>query len=86
MESLTVWRELLRARRERRRQRAQLRRELMGYRTPAERQELQDICKRYGTTVEDLLAGREQLVTPPQGNAWDEAWNDIVLRLTTGED
>jgi hypothetical protein len=50
MESLTVPREALRARRDRRRRREQLRRERMEYRTPAERQELEDICRRSGTT------------------------------------
>jgi hypothetical protein len=88
MESLTVLREALRARRERRSRRRQLRRELMEYRTPAERQELEDICRRYDTTVEDLLAGREPPVAPPilQGRAWEAAWDEIVLHYSSDEE
>jgi hypothetical protein len=88
MESLTALREALRARRERRRRREQLRRELMGYRTPAERQELEDICRRYDTTVEDLLADCEQPVAPPvlQGRDWEKAWDEIVLNYSTDEE
>jgi hypothetical protein len=88
MQSLTVLRAALRARRDRRRRREQLRRELMGYRTPAERQELEDICRRYDTTVEDLLAGREPPVAPPvrEERAWQEAWDEIVLHLTSDEE
>jgi hypothetical protein len=88
MGSLTVLREALRARRERRREREQLRRELMEFRTPAERQELEDICRRYDTTVEDLLAGREPPVASPrlQGRAWEEAWDEIVLHYSSDEE
>jgi hypothetical protein len=88
MESLTVLREALRARRERRRRREQLRRELMEYRTPAERQELEDICRRYDTTVEDLLADRDPPVARPmlQGRAWQEAWDEIVLNYSSDDE
>jgi len=55
-------REALRSRRERRRRRERLRCELAEFRTPAERQELDDLCGRYDTTVEDLLGGREPSV------------------------
>ena len=88
MQPLTVLREALRARRERRRRRERLRRELAEFRTPAERQELDDVCARYDTTVEDLLGGRE----PPvallmlQGRAWEEVWDDIVLHLSSDEE
>ena len=87
MQSLTVLREALRARRERRRRRERLRRELMEFRTPAERQELDDICGRYDTTVEDLLAGREPPAAPPAPPrpAWEEAWDDIVLHFSDEE-
>ena len=84
MGSLTALLEALRARRERRSQREQLRRELGEYRTPAERQEIQDICRRYGTTVDDLLAGREPIVPPPvvPRRDWEEEWNEIVLHFS----
>jgi crotonobetainyl-CoA:carnitine CoA-transferase CaiB-like acyl-CoA transferase len=88
MESLTALREALRARRERRNRREQLRRELSEFRTPAERQELQDICKRYGTTVEDLLAGREPVLTPQmrERRAWEKEWDEIVLHYGPDEE
>jgi|1185.fasta_scaffold1258877_2 hypothetical protein len=86
MESLTVLREALRARRRRRRQRERLRRELMEFRTPAERQELDAMLARHDTTVEDLLAGREPPVPPvPRRQAWEDTWDEIVLHLSSGE-
>ena len=88
MESLTALREALRARWERRSRRQQLRRELGEYRTPAERQELEDICRRYDTTVEDLLAGREPPVAPPSlhGRDWERAWDEIVLNFSSDDE
>jgi hypothetical protein len=84
MQSLTALREALRARRERRRRRERLRRELMEFRTPAERQELDAMCGRYDTTVEDLLAGREPPAPPPvpKRRDWEEAWDEIVLHFS----
>ncbi len=82
MESLTVLREAFRARRQRRRRRERLRRELMEFRTPAERHELDAMLARHDTTVEDLLAGREP-PAPPRP-AWEEAWDEIVLHLSAG--
>ena len=88
MQSLTALREALRARRERRSRREQLRRELGEYRTPAERQELEDICRRYDTTVEDLLAGREPPVTAEmlERRAWEKEWDEIVLHYRSDEE
>ena len=87
MESLTALCEALRARRQRRRRRERLRRELMEFRTPAERQELDDVCGRYDTTVEDLLAGRCPRMEAPvlRGREWEEAWDEIVLHLSSDE-
>ena len=88
MGSLTELLGALRARRERRSRRAQLRRELGEYRTPAERQELQDICRRHGTTVEDLLADPDPAVARPvgPGRDWDKEWNEIVLHFSDDDD
>jgi hypothetical protein len=88
MESLTAVREAFRARRERRRSRERLRRELAEFRTPAERHELEALLERYGTTVDDLLAGREPPVEAPvrgPDRAWEDLWDEIVLDLSTDE-
>jgi len=55
----------------------------MEFRSPAERQELADLCARYDTTVEDLLAGCQPPSAPPilQGRAWEQAWDEIVLHF-----
>src|SRR4051794_35320329 len=84
METLhAMWR-AVRARRDEHRRRARLRQEILGYRTPAEREELLAILERYDMTVDDLLAGRQPPAlsadSPPE--RWDTAWNEIVLDLT----
>jgi SOS response regulatory protein OraA/RecX len=88
METLTNLTAAFRALRSRRRSRARLRRELMEYRTPAERQEIQTILARYETTVEDLLAGREPTPTTREPSAernWEDAWDEIVLDLSSDD-
>jgi len=82
MESLSAVREALRARRQRRRNRDRLRRELQEFRTSSERHELEAITERYGTTVEDLLAGREPTFEVPSRAPWEDQWDDIVLDLS----
>ena len=82
MESLSAVREALRARRQRRRSRDRLRRELQEFRTSAERHELEAITERYGTTVEDLLAGREPTCEVPARADWEDKWDEIVLDLS----
>jgi hypothetical protein len=84
METLhTLW-DAVRRRRDERRRRARLRQEILGYRTPAERDELQAILERYDMTVDDLLAGREpppiSATSPPE--RWTVAWDEIVLDLS----
>jgi len=89
MESLSAVREALRARRQRRRERDRLRRELQEFRTSSERHEIEAITERYGTTVEDLLAGREpSFDTPPRDpdGDWEDAWDLIVLDLSRDDD
>ena len=88
MISLVDLRTTLRARRQERRRRQSLRRELLDYRTPAERQELEEILARYDTTIEQVVAGYE----PPLARAecaaeaaWQEAWDEIVLDLTADD-
>ena len=81
---LSLW-VAARARRDDRRRRARLRRELLEYRTPSERDELQAILQRYDMTVDDVLRGREP---PPLSGAssaerWEAAWDDIVLDLSS---
>lgn len=89
MGPLAELREVLRARRQRRRSREQLRRDLREFRTSAERHEIEAILERYGTTVEDLLAGQD---APPSGPAraprrdWEDAWDEIVLDLSSDDD
>ena len=76
----------LRARREERRRRQRLRRELLDYRTPAERLELQAILYRYDTTIEEIVAGHEPPLATAEcaaEEAWQEAWDEIVLDLTS---
>ena len=78
----------LRARRQERRRRQRLRRELLEYRTPAERHELQAILFRYDTTIEEIVAGHEPpLATAERAaeEAWREAWDEIVLDLRSEE-
>jgi hypothetical protein len=82
-----LW-DAVRARRDEQRRRARLRREILDYRTQAERDELQAILERYDMTIDDLLAGRE----PPPISAqspqerWDVAFDEIVLDLSSPED
>jgi hypothetical protein len=85
----TEVRQAWRAQRDARRRRQQLRRELLEFRTPAERDELQAILARYDTTVADLLAGREPRITvpePPTDADWERLWDEIVLGLTADGD
>jgi hypothetical protein len=86
MFSLLDLRTTLRARRQERRRRQRLRRELMEYRTPAERDELQAMLARYDTTIEDIVAGHEPPLATAEyaaEEAWQEAWDEIVLDLTS---
>lgn len=82
----SLWDAVL-ARRDERRRRSQLRREILDYRTPAERDELLAILGRYDMTIADVLAGREppplSVDSPPE--RWDQAWDEIVLDLS-GDD
>jgi hypothetical protein len=75
----------IRAWRDEHRRRARLRREILDYRTPSEREELLAILERYDMTVEDLLAGREPppLSAQSSPDRWANAWDDIVLDLTS---
>jgi hypothetical protein len=81
MISLFDLRTTLRARRQERRRRQRLRRELLSYRTPAERHELEAILYRYDTTIEPPLATAESAAE----EAWQEAWDEVVLDLTSGD-
>jgi len=88
MISLVDLRTTLRARRQERRRRRRLREELLSYRTSAERHDLEAILYRYDTTIEDVVAGREPpLVTAECAAeaAWQEAWDEIVIDLTSGD-
>ena len=88
MTSLFGLRTALRARRQERRRRQRLRRELLSYRTPAERQELEAILYRYDTTIEEVVAGHEPPLATAEyaaEEAWQEAWDEIVLDLTSGD-
>ena len=70
------------------RRRQRLRRELLSYRTPAERQELEAILYRYDTTIEEVVAGHEPPLATAEyaaEEAWQEAWDEIVLDLTSGD-
>jgi hypothetical protein len=82
----SLWGAVL-ARRDERRRRSKLRREILDYRTPAERDELLAILGRYDMTIADVLAGREppplSANSPPE--RWDQAWDEIVLDLS-GDD
>ena len=84
--SLFDLRTTLQARRQERRRRQRLRRELAEYRTPAERQELEEILARYDTTIEQVVAGYEPPLARAERaaeQAWQEAWDEIVLDLTS---
>jgi hypothetical protein len=87
METLHALWDAVRARRDEHRRRARLRREILDYRTPAERDELQAILGRYDMTIDDLLAGREPppLSAESSPERWDTAWDAIVLDLTSPE-
>jgi hypothetical protein len=88
MISLFDLRTTLRARRQERRRRQRLRRELLSYQTPAERQELEAILARYDTTIEEIVAGHEPPLATAESaaeEAWQEAWDEIVLDLTSDE-
>jgi hypothetical protein len=88
MESLHALRDAVRMRYDERRRRARLRREILDYRTPAEREELMAILERYDMTIEDLLAGRQPppLSADSSPTRWEGAWEEIVLDLTSPED
>jgi hypothetical protein len=88
METLRALRDAVLSRREERRRRSRLRRELLDYRTPAERDELLAILGRYDMTIEDVLAGREPppLSVNSSPDRWAQAWDDIVLDLSTPDD
>lgn len=85
MESLhTLW-DAVCTRRDERRRRSRLRREILGYRTTAEQHEIQAILARYDMTVDDLLSGRRPpLSTPTARPDWEDAWDQIVLDLSDG--
>ena len=88
MTSLFGLRTALRARRQERRRRQRLRRELLSYTTPAERQELEAILYRYDTTIEEVVAGHEPPLATAEyaaEEAWREAWDEIVLDLTSSD-
>jgi hypothetical protein len=87
--TLSDLQEAWRTRRAERRRRQQLRRDLLEFRTPAERHELDAILARYDTTVSDLLAGRQPAVTVPEplpDRGWEEIWDEIVLELTADDE
>jgi hypothetical protein len=88
MGTLRTLRDAVLSRREERRRRARLRREILGYRTPAERDELLAILGRYDMTVEDVLAGRQPPPLSAQSSPerWDAAWDGIVLDLSSPDD
>jgi hypothetical protein len=88
METLRTLRDAVLAWRAERRRRSRLRREILEYRTPAEREELLAILSRYDMTVEDVLAGREPppLSTHSSPERWEEAWDEIVLDLSSPDD
>ena len=84
MISLFDLRTTLRARRQERRRRQRLRDELLSYRTPAERLELEAILFRYDTTIEEIVAGHEPPLARAERaaeEAWQEAWDEIVIDL-----
>jgi hypothetical protein len=78
----------VRGRRDERRRRARLRREIMDYRTPAERDELLAILGRYDMTIDDVLAGREPppLSVNSSPERWNDAWDEIVLDLSSPDE
>jgi hypothetical protein len=88
MATLRTLRDAVLSRREERRRRSQLRRDILGYRTPAERDELLAILARYDMTIEDVLAGRQPppLSADSSPDRWDEAWGEIVLDLSSRDD
>jgi hypothetical protein len=88
METLRTLRDAVLSRREERRRRARLRRELLDYRTPAERDELLAILARYDMTIEDVLAGRQPppLSAESSPDRWAQAWDEIVLDLSCPDD
>jgi hypothetical protein len=88
METLRTLRDAVLSRREERRRRSRLRKELLGYRTQAERDELLAILGRYDMTIEDVLAGREPppLSADSSPERWDQAWEDIVVDLSSPDD
>jgi hypothetical protein len=78
----------LRARRQERRRRRILRSELMSYTTSAERHELEALLYRYDTTIEEIVAGHEPPLATAEyaaREAWQEAWDEIVVDLTSEE-
>jgi hypothetical protein len=88
MDTLRTLRDAVLSRREERRRRSRLRREMLDYRTPAERDELLAILGRYDMTIEDVIAGRQP---PPisvrsSPERWEEAWDEIVLDLSSPDD
>ena len=52
---------------------------------PSELHEIEAITERYGTTVEDLLAGRAPTFEAPDRPAWEDQWDEIVLDLSSDE-
>jgi hypothetical protein len=88
METIRALRDAVLSRREERRRRSRLRRELLDYRTQAERDELLAILGRYDMTIEDVLAGREPppLSANSSPDRWAQAWDDIVLDLSSPDD
>jgi hypothetical protein len=88
METLRTLRAAVQSRREERRRRSRLRREILDYRTPAERDELLAILSRYDMTIEDVLAGRQPppLSVNSSPERWDVAWDEIVLDLSSPDD
>ena len=78
----------LRARRQERRRRRRLRSDLMSYTTPAERHELEALLYRYDTTIEEIVAGQEPPLARAEHaaeEAWQQAWDEIVLDLRSEE-
>jgi hypothetical protein len=88
MGTLRTLRDAVLSRREERRRRSQLRRDILGYRTPAERDELLAILSRYDMTVDDVLAGRQPppLSVDSSPDRWLQAWDEIVLDLSSPDD